>query len=460
MSNNAVPSPPKLGRNHPLHAALRHHSLIDDITLLAMRRRRPPRPESDLQRIESEIDEAVEMYRRLGWMDQPELAFPAPPPPTTYDSKPARAARFRYQHITFDSGYAPPPDCPAGARWVAMESNRTIHTWVMRHPGPQRPWMVCLHGTGMGRPLMDLGLFRANWLYDHMGVNVACQILPLHGPRRATVPEGMNYPSEDALHNLHGTLQAVWDVRRVLASLRSQGNHHLGVMGISLGGMIAGLVGDLDADLSCVILGAPVAELGALIERHKAGPIDPGEAHNLQVARQLDAIIFTSAPGAAATLAAAKGLGRLGELIAALNDDVLATSVGPVSATPLRDAGAQVLTPDRYRLGALIRLVTDELGQHRVIRWRSGETELELRGKAVVIAGRAIVLSPNSLALFKLLAHDGALVSRGELLRCLPEGADDHALEVAMSRLRQTLGVPDLIATIVKRGYRLNGGRV
>lgn len=291
MSNNAVPSPPKLGRNHPLHAALRHHSLIDDITLLAMRRRRPPRPESDLQRIESEIDEAVEMYRRLGWMDQPELAFPAPPPPTTYDSKPARAARFRYQHITFDSGYAPPPDCPAGARWVAMESNRTIHTWVMRHPGPQRPWMVCLHGTGMGRPLMDLGLFRANWLYDHMGVNVACPILPLHGPRRATVPEDMNYPSEDALHNLHGTLQAVWDVRRVLASLRSQGNHHLGVMGISLGGMIAGLVGDLDADLSCVILGAPVAELGALIERHKAGPIDPGEAHNLQVARQLDAII-------------------------------------------------------------------------------------------------------------------------------------------------------------------------
>ena len=175
--------------------------------------------------------------------------------------------------------------------------------------------------------------------------------------------------------------------------------------------------------------------------------------------RQLDAIIFTSAPGAAATLAAANGLGRLGELIAALNDDVLATSVGPVSATPLRDAGAQVLTPDRYRLGALIRLVTDELGQHRVIRWRSGETELELRGKAVVIAGRAIVLSPNSLALFKLLAHDGALVSRRELLRCLPEGADDHALEVAMSRLRQTLGVPDLIATIVKRGYRLNGGR-
>lgn len=176
--------------------------------------------------------------------------------------------------------------------------------------------------------------------------------------------------------------------------------------------------------------------------------------------RQLDAVTFTSAPGAEATLTAAKAMGRLGELIAALNDDVLAATVGPVSASPLRDAGAQVLTPDRYRLGALIRLVTGELGQHRVIRWRSDEIELELRGKVVVVAGEAVVLSPNSLALFKLLAHDGRLVNRQELLRCLPDGADDHALEVAMSRLRQTLGVPGLIATIVKRGYRLNGVRL
>jgi DNA-binding response OmpR family regulator len=33
---------------------------------------------------------------------------------------------------------------------------------------------------------------------------------------------------------------------------------------------------------------------------------------------------------------------------------------------------------------------------------------------------------------------------------------DEHALEVALSRLRQTLGVPGLIATVVKRGYRID----
>ncbi len=177
-------------------------------------------------------------------------------------------------------------------------------------------------------------------------------------------------------------------------------------------------------------------------------------------ARQLDALTFTSAPGAEATLAVARDLGRHADFVAALSDDVLAAAVGPVTAGPLRDAGATVLTPDRYRLGALIRLVTEELVQHRVLRLRSGSTDLELRGRAVAVNGLPVKLAPNSLALFKALARTDAVVRRSDLQRCLPEGADDHALEVAISRLRQALAVPGLITTIVKRGYRLNAVRV
>lgn len=176
-------------------------------------------------------------------------------------------------------------------------------------------------------------------------------------------------------------------------------------------------------------------------------------------ARQLDALTFTSAPGAEATLAVARERGCLGELVDALTGDVLAAAVGPVTAAPLREAGAVVLTPDRYRLGALIRLVTEELVQHRVLRLRSGETELELRGRVVAVDGRPVKLAPNALALFKTLAGTDAVVRRQDLQRCLPDGTDDHALEVAMSRLRQTLGVPGLIGTVVKRGYRLNAVR-
>jgi uroporphyrinogen-III synthase len=176
--------------------------------------------------------------------------------------------------------------------------------------------------------------------------------------------------------------------------------------------------------------------------------------------RQLDALTFTSAPGAEATLAVAGELGRLGEFAAALSDDVVAAAVGPVTAGPLLDAGVRVVTPDRYRLGALIRLVTEELTEHRVVRLRSGDVELELRGRAVTVDGRAVMLGPSSLALFRALAGTDAVVRRQELQRCLPEGADDHALEVAVSRLRQSLGVPGLVTTVVKRGYRLNVVRV
>ena len=33
---------------------------------------------------------------------------------------------------------------------------------------------------------------------------------------------------------------------------------------------------------------------------------------------------------------------------------------------------------------------------------------------------------------------------------------DLHAVETAMGRLRRALGVPDLVTTVVKRGYRLS----
>lgn len=172
--------------------------------------------------------------------------------------------------------------------------------------------------------------------------------------------------------------------------------------------------------------------------------------------RQLDALTFTSAPGAAATLAVARSLGRLDELVDALAGDVLAVAVGPVTARPLLEIGAHVVVPERYRLGALIRLVTTELMEQRVVRLRSGTTDLELRGRAVAVDGRPVLLGPNSLALFKALSRSGAVVARQDLQSCLPAGADDHALEVAISRLRQALGVPGLITTVVKRGYRLN----
>jgi uroporphyrinogen-III synthase len=78
----------------------------------------------------------------------------------------------------------------------------------------------------------------------------------------------------------------------------------------------------------------------------------------------------------------------------------------------------------------------------------------------VEVEGRSVLLAPHALALFRALVASETVVSRSDLAASLSGGGDEHALEVAMSRLRRSLGVPGLITTVVKRGYRLNAVRV
>ena len=177
-------------------------------------------------------------------------------------------------------------------------------------------------------------------------------------------------------------------------------------------------------------------------------------------AGQVDVLTFTSAPGAAAVLDAASAMGRRDELVAALRGRVMAAAVGPVTAGPLVEAGADPVVPERFRLGALIRLVCDRLAADQVIRLRAADQVLELRGRALTVGDQEVLLGPTALALFRRLAATDAVVTKRELLGCMPDGGDEHALEVAVSRLRRTLGSAGLISTVVKRGYRLNAARI
>ena len=175
------------------------------------------------------------------------------------------------------------------------------------------------------------------------------------------------------------------------------------------------------------------------------------------VARQLDAVTFTSAPAVHALFGAAEALGRIEPLLDAMRSDVLSAAVGPVTAAPLEAAGIQPIQPQRYRMGALIRLVCEYLEQNRVLRVQTRHGDLAIRGASVDVAGRRIPLSPAAEALMRaLVAANGGVVSRAELAALLPGTVDDHAMEVTLSRLRQTLGVPGLVQTVVKRGYRLD----
>ncbi|SDY38930.1 uroporphyrinogen-III synthase [Herbiconiux ginsengi] len=173
-------------------------------------------------------------------------------------------------------------------------------------------------------------------------------------------------------------------------------------------------------------------------------------------AGNVDAVTFTSAPAVEALFQAADAIGRLDDVRFAFETSVVPAAVGPVTAQPLVDAGVLPITPDRFRMGALIRLVAEHLEQTRVLRLATERGSIELRGRIASVNGEKTVLTPTALSLFRVLVSaGGATVSRAELAASAPEPLDDHAVDVAISRLRGALPDPTIVATVIKRGYRI-----
>ncbi|MFI6638179.1 uroporphyrinogen-III synthase [Streptomyces sp. NPDC050504] len=207
-----------------------------------------------------------------------------------------------------------------------------------------------------------------------------------------------------------------------------------------------------------------------------APPEDPDAVRRLveRTARgEVQALTFTSAPAITAFLEAARAARAQGD--AALHGDVLArlregsvltVCVGPVCARPLQELGVATVWPERGRLGAMVRTLTETLpGRHRR-ELRFGGRVLALQGSALLVDEEVLWLPPVSAAVLHALAQrPGWVLSRAELLRRVWAGragdgagarTDEHAVEAAVARLRAALGpYAGLIRTVPKRGYRL-----
>ena len=246
-------------------------ALRDELLLAGFTMVRSAPDATTLDRIAREVVAALEFYANQGWLDQPEGFFAPPPPLTDVTVKPVNRMGRAYERLFFDSDYAPHPGEPGRDRWLNCTRNNREYALVLRHRRP-RPWLVCVHGAEMGRAVIDPMLFHARYLYRDLDLNVALPVLPMHGPRARNAPKSLAYPSEDVLNVVHGTAQAVWDIRRLLSWIRAQQpDAMIGLNGISLGGFISSLVASLDDGLSCAILGVPVVDLVGLVSRH-AGP--------------------------------------------------------------------------------------------------------------------------------------------------------------------------------------------
>lgn len=178
------------------------------------------------------------------------------------------------------------------------------------------------------------------------------------------------------------------------------------------------------------------------------------------VSGAVDAVAFTSAPAVLAMLKSARAVGQEEALLGAFAGSVIAACVGPVTAHPLVERGVPTLQPERARLGALARALARHLPEHGVTRLAAGGHRLEIRGHAVVVDGELKPLPPAPMAVLKrLAAKPGHVVPRSDLRLVLPgspaRDSAEHAVEMAVTRLRRALGPAGIVETVVKRGYRL-----
>lgn len=218
-----------------------------------------PAPDA-LREAVRESEAAHALFVERGWIEDPRSFHPAPPELEKVESSPRRVRGVDCEHLRFESGYDPDPAIPGRERWLGYRENRTGHVWVLRHREPG-PWLVCVHGFGMGRPEQDIPAFRAKRLHERAGLNVALVALPVHGPRAPGRFSGMEFMGPSPIDFVHAESQAVWDLRRLIGWIRRQEATRVGVFGISLGGYTSALLAGIEEGLACVIAAIPPSDL-------------------------------------------------------------------------------------------------------------------------------------------------------------------------------------------------------
>lgn len=192
-------------------------------------------------------------------------------------------------------------------------------------------------------------------------------------------------------------------------------------------------------------------------------PPDPDIVHRsvMQAASgEVDAVLFTSAPGTSEWLRSADDQGALGDIRArAESGRLLLAAVGPVTVVPLHEARLPAKVAERGRLGSLARCVIRYFGiEGAAPVQRTAAGLLSVRSGGVVLDSTFIPLSRTGASLLgALFDAKGTVLSRDELASALPRaGQNTNAVEMAVARVREALGSADVVRTVVKRGYRLS----
>jgi len=211
---------------------------------------------AELEEAIAETQQTLKIANETGWLDNPLDYHQQPGVPDIISTGEKVLHKISCETFEFDSNYAPAIELPGYQRWQGYEANRRCYATLLRQENVQAPWMICLHGFGMGNAKNDLSMLQADRFYNQ-GLNVALFTLPVHGERAPGKFSGSAFMGISPLDYLHAETQAIWDLRQLINWIRVQGGNQIGVYGISLGAYTASLLASIENGLSCVIVGVP-----------------------------------------------------------------------------------------------------------------------------------------------------------------------------------------------------------
>jgi len=235
---------------------------LDDAVLGVMAALTPPSTPTALREAVEESEAAYQHYSNHGYLEDPARFHSHPPLISSPDLRSLQIRGEDCDKMQFASEFEPETGLPGRERWMSYAENHTAHALLLRRDEPG-PWLVCVHGFGMGNPEQDFRTLRTAHIHHTAGLNIALFTLPVHGPRAPKGVNGEKFFGNSAMDFVHAETQAIWDLRRLIAWIRDQGATRVGVLGLSLGAYTSALLAGIEDDLACVIAGVPPTDMVA-----------------------------------------------------------------------------------------------------------------------------------------------------------------------------------------------------
>jgi hypothetical protein len=228
-----------------------------------------PRRHDDVRGRRAYLDRVAETYGAI----DPSAFFASPPPIERLEVSRVRPLEAREPGEVVDWSFRSGWRCATDEqreKWSRWHENDTVHVRRFVHRRRAAPAIVCIHGYRAGNFGFEERAFAAQWLYD-LGLDVALFTLPFHALRAPAHRKGTPlFPTADVARTNEAFGQAMWDLRRLVARLRSDGAPAVGVMGMSLGGYTTSLLATVEKELDFAVPFIPLADLTDVVVEHEA----------------------------------------------------------------------------------------------------------------------------------------------------------------------------------------------